>query len=326
MTYPIVEVLLHQGTREEAQELVDFATTAEDVSSSDDANVLPKKHPRTISPVLELKKLYNKKEPSTVVNISKKHSQEKILPVFASSSSSSTFLNSSIKRIKRTIPKKDNEKIAALSDTSLHLSASSPSKTRRKDFSEAPPLPRSANKSFKTPKNIFADCGAGFKEMTTKQFQYVMFMKMEKLEENQTHIMNMLASLIDGDELDANVGVEDLQPLSSIEEFDLEEIKLENKTYRNKKKMAIKAIGGKDVRAKVRLGLDALMVRSVQDLFSKDGKTGKRAFSKTMHYRCLLRAFLDPTKNLTKDLIDFNVGDLLKRAVRSRAGSLNEES
>ena len=38
MTYPIVEVLLHRGTRDKAQELVDFATTAEDVSSSDDAN------------------------------------------------------------------------------------------------------------------------------------------------------------------------------------------------------------------------------------------------------------------------------------------------
>ena len=32
--------------------------------------------------------------------------------------------------------------------------------------------------------------------------------------------------------------------------------------------MAIRAIGGKDVRATVRLGLNALMVRRVQDLFS----------------------------------------------------------
>ena len=52
--------------------------------------------------------------------------------------------------------------------------------------------------------------------------------------------------------------------------------------------MAIKAIGGKDVRATVRLGSGALMVRSVQDLFSKDGITGKKAFSKAMHYQCLL--------------------------------------
>ena len=141
---------------------------------------LPKKHPRTISPVLELKKLYNKKEPSKVVNISK-NSQEEILPVFASSS----FLNSSIKRIKPTIPKQDNEKNAALSDTSLHLLSknritsptlntlpSSSSKTRREDFSEAPPLSRSASKSricLETPINTFADGGAGFKEMTTKR-------------------------------------------------------------------------------------------------------------------------------------------------------------
>ena len=116
---------------------------------------LPKKHTRTISPALELKKLYNKKEPFKVVNIGKKHSQEEILSVFASSSS---FLNSSIKRIKPAIPKHGNKKNVAISDTSLHLLSknritsptlntlpSSSSKTRREDFSEAPPLSRSAS-------------------------------------------------------------------------------------------------------------------------------------------------------------------------------------
>ena len=58
---------------------------------------------------------------------------------------------------------------------------------------------------------------------------------MEKLEEKQTQIINMLASLIDGDERETNIGVEDLQPMSLIEEFDIEEIKLQNKTYSNKK-------------------------------------------------------------------------------------------
>ena len=131
---------------------------------------------------MELKKLYNKKEPSKVVNIGKKHSQEEILPVFASSSS---FLNSSIKRIKPTIPNQGNEKNAAISDTSLHLLSknritsptlntlpSSSSKTRREDFSAASPLSCSASKSqisLKTPINTFADGGAGFKEMTTKR-------------------------------------------------------------------------------------------------------------------------------------------------------------
>ena len=66
-----------------------------------------------------------------------------------------------------------------------------------------------------------------------------MFMKMEKLEENQTQIINMLASLIDGGERETNVGVEVLQPMSSIEEFDIEEIKLQNKTYRNKEVIKI---------------------------------------------------------------------------------------
>ena len=62
-----------------------------------------------------------------------------------------------------------------------------------------------------------------------------MFTKMEKLEEKQTQIINMLASLIDGDERETNIGVEDLQPMSLIEEFDIEEIKLQNKTYSHKK-------------------------------------------------------------------------------------------
>ena len=60
-------------------------------------------------------------------------------------------------------------------------------------------------------------------------------MEMEKLEENQTQIISMLASLIDGGECDTNVRVEDLQPMSLIEEFDIKEIKLQTKTYRNKK-------------------------------------------------------------------------------------------
>ena len=66
-----------------------------------------------------------------------------------------------------------------------------------------------------------------------------MFMKMEKLEENQTQIINMMASLIDGVECETNNGVEDLQPISSIEEFDIKEIKLQNKTYCNKKVIKI---------------------------------------------------------------------------------------
>ena len=53
--------------------------------------------------------------------------------------------------------------------------------------------------------------------------------------------------------------------------------------------MAIKAIGGKDVRATVRLGLDALMVRSVQDLFSKDGITGKKSIFKDYALSLLAR-------------------------------------
>ena len=44
----------------------------------------------------------------------------------------------------------------------------------------------------------------------------------------------MLGSLIDVDEPDTHVEVEDLQPMSLIEEFDLVEIKLQNKTYFNK--------------------------------------------------------------------------------------------
>ena len=41
----------------------------------------------------------------------------------------------------------------------------------------------------------------------------MLFMKMEKLEENQTQIINMLASLINGGEHETNVGVEDLQSM-----------------------------------------------------------------------------------------------------------------
>ncbi|XP_047131951.1 uncharacterized protein LOC100198895 isoform X2 [Hydra vulgaris] len=309
VTYPIVEFLLHQGTREEAQELVDFATTAEDVSSSDDGNALPKKHTRTLSPVLEVKKSYNKKESSTNVNLDRKHFREENLPVFVSSSS---FLSSSMQKIKYTNSKQDKDKKAAHPHTTHPALIVSPSSggTNREELLETSPLSCSASKSRSSRKKFFitfADGGAGFKEMTNKQFQYVMLMKMEQLEDNQIQITNSLESLVDGGNSDASVVVEDMQPMLSIEEFDIEEIKLQNKTYRDKKKIAIKTLGGKDLRASVRLALDALMARNVQNLFSKDGISGKKAFSKTMHYRCLLGAFLDPTKKFTKDIIDFNV-------------------
>nr|XP_047122897.1 uncharacterized protein LOC105848591 [Hydra vulgaris] len=278
VTYPIVEFLLHQGTREEAQELVDFATTAEDVSSSDDGN------------------------------------------------------GSSMQKIKYTNSKQDKDKKAAHPHTTHPALIVSPSSggTNREELLETSPLSCSASKSRSSRKTsliTFADGGAGFKEMTNKQFQYVMLMKMEQLEDNQIQITNSLASLVDGGNGDASVVVEDMQPMLSIEEFDIEEIKLQNKTYRDKKKIAIKTLGGKDLRASVRLALDALMARDVQNLFSKDGVSGKKAFSKTMHYRCLLGAFLDPTKKFTKDIIDFNVGDLLKRAkIRNKADSFNKEN
>ncbi|XP_065678685.1 uncharacterized protein LOC105848591 [Hydra vulgaris] len=329
VTYPIVEFLLHQGTREEAQELVDFATTAEDVSSSDDGNALPKKHTRTLSPVLEVKKSYNKKESSTNVNLDRKHFREENLPVFVSTSS---FLSSSMQKIKYTNSKQDKDKKAAHPHTTHPALIVSPSSggTNREELLETSPLSCSASKSRSSRKTsliTFADGGAGFKEMTNKQFQYVMLMKMEQLEDNQIQITNSLASLVDGGNGDASVVVEDMQPMLSIEEFDIEEIKLQNKTYRDKKKIAIKTLGGKDLRASVRLALDALMARDVQNLFSKDGVSGKKAFSKTMHYRCLLGAFLDPTKKFTKDIIDFNVGDLLKRAkIRNKADSFNKEN
>jgi len=50
----------------------------------------------------------------------------------------------------------------------------------------------------------------------------------------------------------------------------------------------IQQIGGRDARSTVRLGLESMLTRGVQEAFSKDGKKGKRAFSKTLHYKCLL--------------------------------------
>ncbi|XP_065682387.1 uncharacterized protein LOC105850885 [Hydra vulgaris] len=251
---------------------------------------LPKKHTRTLSPVLEVKKSYNKKESSTNVNLDRKHFREENLPVFISSSS---FLSSSMQKIKYTNSKQDKDKKAAHPHTTHPALIVSPSSggTNREELLETSPLSCSASKSRSSRKTsliTFADGGAGFKEMTNKQFQYVMLMKLEQLEDNQIQITNSLASLVNGGNGDASVVVEDMQPMLSIEEFDIEEIKLQNKTYRDKKKIAIKTLGGKDLRASVRLALDALMAREVQNLFSKDGISGKKAFSKTMHYRCLL--------------------------------------
>ena len=58
------------------------------------------------------------------------------------------------------------------------------------------------------------------------------------------------------------------------------------------------------------------MTRRLQEASSKDCMKGKRAFGKTLHYKCIIGALVDATKDgFDKRCLDFYIGEILKRAI-----------
>lgn len=63
-----------------------------------------------------------------------------------------------------------------------------------------------------------------------------------------------------------------------------------SKSYTSAPKLThfyFKQIGRKDPRSTVSFTLDAMFTSDLQRHFSKDGRKGKKAFNKNMHYRWL---------------------------------------
>jgi len=167
----------------------------------------------------------------------------------------------------------------------------------------------------------YSDGGASFREMPNKQFQYTVLMELAKISNFKNEFKEELHLLQLNQHNDNDDGTDNyLEPIASMDEFNREERKLEGQADRRKKRSNIKSIGGKDPRSIVRNALDSLMTREVQCLFSKDGLTGKRAFARTALYKCLVGALIDSSEKsiLSKNVIDFYIGDLLKRAGRTK--------
>ncbi|XP_065665926.1 uncharacterized protein LOC136087351 [Hydra vulgaris] len=161
------------------------------------------------------------------------------------------------------------------------------------------------------------DGGVSFKEMTNKQFQYAMLIKLELLQQNQIKIMERLDNMETQPKSGAtDVGVIITIPHKDIKCFNEEEEILRASSSAMKNKITqIKAIGGATARKTVKNVLNQLMVPQVQNLFSKDGLKGKLKFTATEHYKCIKEGLVSERTGYDAATIEALVGDLLKRAL-----------
>ncbi|XP_047143773.1 uncharacterized protein LOC124817571 isoform X1 [Hydra vulgaris] len=161
------------------------------------------------------------------------------------------------------------------------------------------------------------DGGVSFKEMTNKQFQYAMLMKLDSLQQNQVKIMERLENMETHPKSDTiDLGAIIAIPHRDIGCFNDEEENLRASSRARKNKITqIKAVGGATARKTVKNILNQLMVPQVQNLFSKDGLKGKLKFTATQHYNCIKEGLVSERTGYDAATIEALVGDLLKRAL-----------
>ncbi|XP_066930543.1 uncharacterized protein [Clytia hemisphaerica] len=146
----------------------------------------------------------------------------------------------------------------------------------------------------------YGDGGKRFQEMSMKQYQYSMLMKIQTIKSNQERILQILSGNIDNEPLD---DLDQLIAMETMDQFDaLEEELRQSREKRVKMRKQIKKIGGKDCRQRVKLALHALMSKALQWKFSKEGLTGKRKFIGTQMCRCIQMALID--QSTKKDIQD----------------------
>ncbi|XP_065672556.1 uncharacterized protein LOC136090244 [Hydra vulgaris] len=99
---------------------------------------------------------------------------------------------------------------------------------------------------------------------------------------------------------------------NDIREFDERETFLNDKEKFHLLVRQLKQIGGSLISASVNKVLDETMSKSVQSLFNKAGRHGKRPFRKTLLYKAIIETLVShSTKSV---LVDKLIGDHLKRA------------
>nr|XP_047138786.1 uncharacterized protein LOC105848874 isoform X4 [Hydra vulgaris]XP_047138787.1 uncharacterized protein LOC105848874 isoform X4 [Hydra vulgaris] len=165
------------------------------------------------------------------------------------------------------------------------------------------------------------DGGVSFREMTNKQFQYDLFMDLQKyfrqIQESQAQILDKLKIIEQSGDVNFDVNVDDIgrDPVNSIEQFDVMENILNTSSNARKCKVTqMRGVGGATPRKTVKNVLNAVMTQEIQSLFSKDGRKGKRKFTSTAHYKCIKDAIVGDKNGYDASSIDGVIGDMLKRA------------
>nr|XP_047126374.1 uncharacterized protein LOC124807853 isoform X5 [Hydra vulgaris] len=165
------------------------------------------------------------------------------------------------------------------------------------------------------------DGGVSFKEMPNKQFQYALFMDIQKnfrqIQDTQAQILDRLKNIEQSGDVDFSLNVDDIEkePISSIERFDIIENMLKTSTNARKRKVTqIRAVGGATPRKTIKNVLNAVMTQGIQALFSKDGRKGKRKFTDTAHYKCIKEVVVGDKIGYDASSIEGAIGDILKRA------------
>ncbi|XP_065677122.1 uncharacterized protein LOC124808634 [Hydra vulgaris] len=167
------------------------------------------------------------------------------------------------------------------------------------------------------------DGGVSFKEMPNKQFQYALFMDIQKnfrqIQDTQAQILDRLKNIEQSGDVDFSLNVDDIEkgPISSIERFDIIENMLKTSTNARKRKVTqIRAVGGATPRKTIKNVLNAVMTQGIQALFSKDGRKGKRKFTDTAHYKCIKEVVVGDKIGYDASSIEGAIGDILKRKIK----------
>ncbi|XP_065644608.1 uncharacterized protein LOC136075418 isoform X2 [Hydra vulgaris] len=151
---------------------------------------------------------------------------------------------------------------------------------------------------------------ASFKAMGERRFQYAIFMELASL---KSEIKKSLCSI---EKLGRRTEPEEtllyICKSNDIREFDERETFLNDKEKLYLLVRQLKQIGGSSISASVNKVLDETMSKSVQSLFNKAGRHGKRSFRKTLLYKAIIETLVShSTKSV---LVDKLIGDHLKRA------------
>nr|XP_047140308.1 uncharacterized protein LOC124815573 [Hydra vulgaris]XP_047140309.1 uncharacterized protein LOC124815573 [Hydra vulgaris] len=151
---------------------------------------------------------------------------------------------------------------------------------------------------------------ASFKTMDERRFQYVIFMELATIKSEIKICLSAVEKL--GGRTEPEDSLCFMDKCENIIEFDEREIILNNNEKFRLMVRQLKQIGGNSISASVNKVLDKTMTKSVQALFNKAGRYGKRSFQKTLLYKAIIETLVSHSTKL--DLVDKLIGDHLKRA------------